>query len=278
MERRLADGDFHSVVLFGIVASRDHHAAVDGQRKEPVIHEGRGHFADVDDVHAARGDAVDKRIRVGLRRKTPVPPDDDAVVLLLAAQVGAQGLANHFVSRLIQVFASDPANVVFTENVRLDLHSVLLPSDPEIPSPTRRRRKSRSKLTGTGQPVPKVQIPVVCVRQSIKISANASIHHGCRNRRAELPNWELLTSTGRVREAQASSPANSKEAGEDACAASLDSVRSLKNDDTTRATTIPETKRTNRMTTVPSLNQTARPTAIPSRNIFAMVPPNCTTR
>ena len=103
--RLLAD-ELHAVVLFRVVAGRDHDAAVEAEMRRREVDHLRAALADVHDVAAGFREALDERVADGRAREADVMADSDFLRVEEAREDAADAIRELFVD-VLRIHAAD---------------------------------------------------------------------------------------------------------------------------------------------------------------------------
>ena len=120
--RLLAD-ELHAVVLFRVVAGRDHDAAVEAEMRRREVDHLRAALADVHDVAAGFREALDERVADGRAREADVVADSDFLRVEEAREDAADAVRELFVD----VLGIDAADVVSAEAFVAESHRKIPP-------------------------------------------------------------------------------------------------------------------------------------------------------
>ena len=110
--------ELHAVVLFRVVAGRDHDAAVEFEMSRRKVDHFRAALADIHDIAAGFREAANECIADGRTGQADVVADSDFLRVKQARENAADAVSEVFVD----VFRIDAADIISTESLVAQFH------------------------------------------------------------------------------------------------------------------------------------------------------------
>jgi hypothetical protein len=115
MNGRTAAHGLKPIELTGIVAARDHHAAIGLQVKDRIVQNGRGHHTDIGNFTTAGLQAAHQRITQSRGTEARIASEIDALTGI-ALEISTEGAPEFFNVRVQQFDIGNSADIVFPKD------------------------------------------------------------------------------------------------------------------------------------------------------------------